>query len=215
MKETETQCSVCKRYLTPEELVKNKQQQKPVAEAKCYYCYVDALNRLNSISDVKYPVPHATDFGRDEAEAAQIRNDAASNVETETDTADWPPELVEHFKELGIDLTKKIEVVKAGASKKNAAIPPVQTPSFASHKLTQIAARGTTEDVSLVFTVPRELVDPRLAPAIQNGLNTILMSLMNMLAFAPLHNGVMQNILQPPPPNPFGLPGGGPPNLFE
>ena len=71
--------------------------------------------------------------------------------------------------------------------------------------MTQISALGVNEDVSLVFTVPRELLDPRLGPAIQGGLDNILKSLMSMLTYAPLHNGVMENILKPPPPNPFGF----------
>jgi len=230
MKETESQCSVCHRFLTAEELEINKNKyRKTENEARCYYCYVRALTELNQSMDeqeAKFPIPSPHEFGRDQVDEEELANmpNVTSAVQTLLDAPatgkeEWSEPEIENFKNaLGIDLTKKVETITGVPNKSGKRITPpaVPSPDFGqSHKLTQISARGTTEDVSLTFTVPRELLDPRLTPAIQNGLNTILLSLMNMLAFAPLHNGVMQNILQPPPPNPFGLPGGGPPNLWE
>ena len=209
MNETEHQCSICHRYLTEEELAINKKHKKRPTEAKCYYCYVDALQKLRQISGEEYPIPKAEDFGRDPTASEQIISSKPSEQPSE-ETTGWPKETVDEFKKnLGLDLNKPIET----NTPKTKPLPNLNMEALKSTKITQISARGVSEDISLVFTVPRELLDPRLQPAIQNGLNNILLSLMNVLTFAPLHNGMMQSILQPPPPNPFGFPNG-PPNLW-
>lgn len=210
MNETEHHCSICNRYLTEEELVINKQHKNSIAEAKCYYCYVEALHLLMKVSEQKYPIPKAEDFGRDEEDASKITGPAEDTRTTDTDQP-WPIETVDKFqKEHGLDLNEHIETTHHKAKP----LPQLNKEALTSRKLTQISARGVSEDVSLTFTVPRGLLDPRLEQGIQNGLNNVLLSLMSVLAFAPLHNGVMQSILQPPPANPFGFPTQGGPNLF-
>ena len=210
MKETEFQCSICRRYLTPEELNINKVNKGQLQEAKCYYCIVRALSDLNKISDIQYPVPLSQDFGREDGEDPdKLEEKNNENLQEDTAKSMWPEETVIKLKEeLGLDLTEKIEehVYKSKQG--------IKSPLPISHKITQISARGVSEDISLVFTVPREILDPRLAPAIQQGLNNILMALMNMLTFAPLHNGMMEQILKPPQQNPFFPPQEGPNNLF-
>jgi len=162
------------------------------------------------------PLPTAEQFGRP---GAKLKEQEEKEIESSEDSSkksiSWSEKTVNNLKEnFGYDPTEAPKVKERRMGREFGPNPPtVSKVTSNAQKYTFIAAYGANEDVSLTFRVPRELMEPKLEDAIGVGLDQILKSLMSMLTFAPLHGGIMENILRPPPQNPMmgppGFPGPG------
>lgn len=212
MNTTENQCCICQRFLTEEEVNKAHTAHQPVSNARCYYCICETYAQLNAGSSEPTPPPPPKEYGREELPTVIPEQPLNEIKPKKSKQENWSEKQIKQFKEqFEVDLEKlseddsdtiEVKKLKGGGD--------YVKQTIGGKPRTIIIARGSSEDVSLTLEIPRELYNDKLATSIEKGLSSVLQSIIHMLAFAPLHNGVMRDILNPPPPNPFTPPANGP-----
>jgi hypothetical protein len=181
----EIYCAECQRTLTSEEIDYWKKSKRPESQMICYFCLRERTKIL------KMDLPHTcVFFGRKDDEAVELPQTVSAEAKNENTLDLSKAKFLKE--ELSFDPTEPVIVTKTP----NVLQGPFGTKAGSEKmtntniNITKISAIGSNENTSLTLIIGKD-VPPELVPFLENALNKFLASIINTIAFAPLHSSVM------------------------